>query len=69
LLVVGSAKVMENALAEAAWIVDKMLDGRPDNVQAMRANRVRVAVMAETEAATDVPEYSRLKPRLYRRTE
>ena len=49
--VVGSAKVSDHALAEAAWVVTRMLDGRDDIIKAMRANRVRVAVMAATEAS------------------
>lgn len=63
--VVGSAKVTDHALAEAGWIVGKMLDGRDDVLAAMRKNRVRVAVMAATEYTTDVPEHSKMKPKLY----
>jgi cyclophilin family peptidyl-prolyl cis-trans isomerase len=63
--VVGSAKVTDHALAEAAWIVAKMLDGRDDIMKAMRKNRVRVAVMAATEYTTDVPEHSKLTPKLF----
>ncbi|MDY3561056.1 peptidylprolyl isomerase [Gemmata sp. JC673] len=64
-LVVGSAKVSDHALAEAAWIVGRMLDGRKDVLDAMRKNRVRVVVMAATEYTTDVPEHARMKPKLY----
>jgi cyclophilin family peptidyl-prolyl cis-trans isomerase len=63
--VVGSAKVSDNALAEAAWIVGRMLDSRKDILKAMRDNRVRVVVMAATEYTTDVPEHSDLKPKLF----
>jgi cyclophilin family peptidyl-prolyl cis-trans isomerase len=63
--VVGSSRVSDNALAEAAWIVEKMLAGREDIVKAMRANRVRVVVMAHDEFTTDVPEHSGLKPKLF----
>lgn len=65
LLVVGSEKVSDNALAEAAWIVGRVLEGRKDILKAMRENRVRVVVMAATESTTDVPEHSKLKPKLY----
>jgi len=65
LLVVGSGKVSDNALAEAAWIVGRMLDGRKDILKAMRENRVRVVVMAATEFTTDLPEHSKLRPKLY----
>lgn len=63
--VVGSAKVSDAALAEAAWIVGKMLDGRADLLKAMTAARVRVSVMAADEATTDIPEHATLKPKLY----
>ncbi|QDU19461.1 hypothetical protein [Urbifossiella limnaea] len=63
--VVGSAKVSDHALAEAAWVVGKMLGDRPDVLKAMRANRVRVAVMAATEYTTDLPEHANMKPKLY----
>ncbi|MFO0799841.1 MAG: hypothetical protein U0804_20410 [Gemmataceae bacterium] len=63
--VVGSAEVSDHALAEAAWIVGRMLGERPDLVKAMRANRVRVAVMAATEYTTDLPEHANMKPKLY----
>jgi hypothetical protein len=63
--VVGSEKVSDHALAEAAWIVGKMLNGREDILKAMRANKVRVVVMAATEFTTDVPEHSKLTPKQY----
>ena len=63
--VVGSAKVSDHAMAEAAWIVARMLDGRDDIVKAMRANRVRIAVMAATEVTTDLPEHAKLRPKFY----
>ena len=64
-LVVGSKLLSNNALAEAAWIVDRMLGNRPDIIKAMRENKVRVVVMAAGEFTTDVPEHSKLKPKLY----
>ncbi len=63
--VVGSAKVTDHALAEAAWIVGKMLGDRPDLIKAMRANRVRVTVMAASEYTTDVPEHSKMRSKQY----
>ncbi|OWK44348.1 peptidylprolyl isomerase [Fimbriiglobus ruber] len=63
--VVGSERISDNALAEAAWIVGRMLDGRDDILQAMRQSRVRVAVMAADEYTTDLPEHGRLKPKLF----
>lgn len=63
--VVGSAKVSDNAIAEAAWIVGKMLGGKPEIVKAMAGQRVRVGVMAATEYTTDLPEHARLQTKLY----
>jgi len=63
--VLGSAKVNDPALAEAAWIVRRLLAGRQDIRQAMRANQVRIVVMAASETTTDVPEHSQLTPKAY----
>lgn len=63
--VVGSKVVTDHALAEAAWIVSKMLAGRADIVKAMNESRVRVVVMAATEYTTDVPEHSRMKTKQF----
>jgi hypothetical protein len=63
--VVGSAKVSDYALKEAAWILRHMLAGRSDILHALADNRVRVAVMAWNEFTTDIPEHSRLKPKEY----
>lgn len=63
--IVASAKVSDHALAEAAWIVGKMLDGRADILKAMKESRVRVAVMAIDEFTTDLPDHANLEPKLY----
>jgi hypothetical protein len=63
--VVGSADVSDFALREAAWIIRRMLDGHEEILQALAANRVRVAVMAWNEFTTDVPEHSHLEPKAY----
>jgi cyclophilin family peptidyl-prolyl cis-trans isomerase len=63
--VVGSDKVSDNALAEAAWIVERMLEGREDIRKAMIETRVRVVVMAATEYTTDIPDHRRLQPKLF----
>ena len=44
--IVGSAKVSDPALREAAWIVRHVLEGRDDLLGAMATNRTRLAVMA-----------------------
>lgn len=63
--VMGSKKVSDNALAEAAWIVRQMLADRKDILEAMVKQNVRAAIMAYDEYTTDVPEHSAMRPKLY----
>jgi cyclophilin family peptidyl-prolyl cis-trans isomerase len=63
--IVASAKCSDHAVREAAWVVQRVLGARTDLLQAMAENRVRLAVMAATEYTTDVPEHSKLEPRVY----
>ena len=63
--VVGSLKVSDYALREAAYLADKLLDHRPEIREAMIRNKVRLAVMAYSERTTDIPEHRDLKPKLY----
>lgn len=63
--ILGSNKLSDNALREAAWIVAKMIGHRQDILDAMTAQKVRLAVMAYNEYTTDVPEHSDLKSRVY----
>lgn len=63
--ILGSAKVDDNALAEAAWIIDHMLEGRDDIRKAMIQQKVRAVIMAKDEYTTDVPEHAFLKPKIY----
>ena len=63
--VVGSAKVSDEALLEAAWIVRRVLDGRQDILDAMADQKVRLVVMAWNEFTTDVPEHAHLEPAVY----
>ena len=65
LSILGSEKVADDALIEAADIVDHMLDGRDDVRQAMIKNKVRLVVMAPTEMTTDVPEQRGMTPKDY----
>ena len=55
--VLGSPKVPDRALREARDIVVRMVSMRPDVLKAMIGNGTRVAVMAETEVTTDIPEH------------
>jgi hypothetical protein len=63
--VVGSAKVSDYALKEAAYLIDRLLEHRPDVRSALIKNKVRCAVMSYSERTTDIPEHSDLKPRDY----
>ncbi len=63
--VLGSEKVQEAAMLEAARIVNKMLEGRDDVRAAIIKNKIRLAVMAKSELTTDVPEHSDLTPKAY----
>ncbi len=61
LAVVGSAKVSDYAMLEAAYLVGQMLKGRDDIRHALAHNKVRVAIMAASEFTTDIPEHSDLR--------
>lgn len=54
--VIGSARVPDAALETARDIVTEMLAHRPDLAAALVARGQRVAVMAESESTTDLPE-------------
>src|SRR5438067_13528482 len=60
--VVGSAKVSDYALLEAAYLIDHMLAGRDDLRQALVRHKVRFGVLAATEYTTDLPEYRNMRP-------
>lgn len=60
--VVGSEKVSDAAMREAAYLVGKMLEGRDDLKQAMIRRKCRLIVMAYNEYTSDVPEHKWLKP-------
>lgn len=60
--IVGSGKVSDYALLEAAFLVDEVLSDRQDILDALIANKVRFVVMAYNELTTDIPEHSDLKP-------
>ena len=63
--IVSSDKVSDYALLEAAYLINNMLEGRPDISKAMVDNKARVAVMGTNEFTTDIPEHSVLKPSGY----
>ena len=63
--IVGSAKVNDYALKEAAYLVNLMLAKRPDVRAAMVKSGSRMCVMAYNECTTDMPEYAGLTPKDY----
>ncbi len=58
--IVSSSKVPDTALYQAAFIIDEMLINRPDLRDRIAELGVRLAIMAESEVTTDIPEYSDL---------
>ncbi len=63
--VLGSDKVSDAAMAEAAWIVRQMTSHRPELLAALAESKTRMAVMAHNEYTTDIPEHSKLESRVY----
>ena len=63
--IVGSERVSDYALREAAYLIDRMIEGREDIRRSLVRNRVRFTVMAHNEYTTMMPEYADLQPRLY----
>jgi hypothetical protein len=63
--IVGSARVSDYALLEAAYLIDILLQRRPDVRKRLIENRVRFAVMAAGELTTAIPEHSDLQPGRY----
>ena len=63
--VVSSEKVSDFGLKEAAYIVQQMLAGQQEVLDAIAKQKVRLVVMSPTEMTTDVPEHSDLKPKDY----
>ena len=61
--VVASDKVSDYAVLEAAYLIDRMLEKRPDILDALTRNKVRCVVMAYSERTTDVPEHHGMKPK------
>lgn len=61
--ILGSAKVTDPALREAAWIVRSMLADQPTILRTLTDNDARIVVMASTEYTTDLPEQADWKPK------
>lgn len=63
--IVASEKVLPESIAEARYLILKMVGHRPDILAAMTKNRTRFTVMAFDEWTTMVPEHSDLRPPEY----
>ncbi len=63
--ILASGKVSDEGLAEARYLIGKMLADRDDVTQALVKNRCRFVVMAPTEMTTDVPEQKDMTPKDY----
>ena len=63
--VIGTARVNDYALLEAAYLIDMMLARRADIRQAMIRSGSRMIVMAHNEFTTDVPEHAHLQPKAF----
>jgi len=59
--ILGSERVSDDALREAAWILRRMLAGRDDVFARLASNGVHLVVMAYDEYTTDVPEQVHMK--------
>ena len=66
--VVSSAGVVDAAHYRAAAVIVGMMSKRPDLVEKMVGNGLRVGIIGEFEVTTDLPEYSDLQ-RLFPETE
>ncbi|MEO6741198.1 MAG: hypothetical protein ABIP20_13170, partial [Chthoniobacteraceae bacterium] len=58
--IVASAKVNPYALKEAAYLVNMMLEKRPDVRTALIKSGARMCIMAHHEFTTDLPEFAHL---------
>jgi len=63
--ILSSAKVSDEGLYEARYLIDKLLGEREDIVKALIKEGCRFVVMSPTEQTTDVPEqrYMKLDPK------
>ena len=63
--IVGSPKVSDFALKEAAYLIDKMTIKHPEYLQKLAENKVRFSIMARNEFTTDIPEHSDMTPAIF----
>jgi cyclophilin family peptidyl-prolyl cis-trans isomerase len=63
--ILGSKRVSDAAMLEAAWILGKMLGDRPEILRTLATRRARLVVMAHDEFTTDLPEQTNMTPRVF----
>ena len=63
--IVGSSKVSDFALKEAAYLIEKMTMKHPEYLQKLAENKVRFSIMARDEFTTDIPEHSDMTPAIF----
>ena len=63
--VLGSKRVSDFALKEAAFLIRRMIGKRDDLLTALNQNKTRFVIMARDEYTTDVPEHSDLRPAIF----
>ena len=63
--VIGSKRVSDYALKEAAFLIRRMIGKRDDLLTALNQNKTRFVIMARDEYTTDVPEHSDLRPAIF----
>jgi len=63
--ILGSSRVSDFALREAAYLIRRMVGNRDDLLAKLNENKARFVIMARDEYTTDVPEHSDLTPSIY----
>ncbi len=63
--IVSSANTSDYALLEVGYLVERMLSGRPEVLEALVGARAKVVVMAHDEYTTDLPEQREMSPKVY----
>lgn len=61
--VLASERVNDYAVKEAAFLIHKLLERRPDVMKAMTDSGSRMVILAHNEFTTDLPEFADLEPK------
>ena len=63
--ILGSSKVSDYALKEAAYLIAQMTSNHPEYLNKLAENKVRFSVMARDEFTTDIPEHADMSPAVF----